>query len=46
MLIPTGGFGWVAGEDRVAPPGASQPRSQTPTGTCGWILIPPADWAD
>jgi len=24
MLIPTGGFGWVAGEDRVAPPGASE----------------------
>ena len=22
MLIPTGGFGWVAGDDRVAPPGA------------------------
>lgn len=22
MLIPTGGFGWVAGEDRVAPAGA------------------------
>jgi uncharacterized protein len=22
MLIPMGGFGWVAGEDRVAPPGA------------------------
>src|SRR6187431_134871 len=21
MLIPTGGFGWVAGEDRIAPPG-------------------------
>lgn len=24
MLIPTGGFGWVAGEDRVARPGASE----------------------
>ena len=24
MLIPTGGFGWVAGEDRVAPPGATE----------------------
>lgn len=24
MLIPTGGFGWVAGEDRVAPPGANE----------------------
>ena len=24
MLIPTGGFSWVAGEDRVAPPGASE----------------------
>jgi uncharacterized protein len=24
MLIPTGGFGWVAGEDRVAPAGASE----------------------
>src|SRR5437763_13906933 len=22
MLIPTGGFGWVAGQDRVAPPDA------------------------
>ena len=24
MLIPTGGFAWVAGEDRVAPPGANE----------------------
>src|SRR5215207_5920371 len=24
MLIPTGGFGWVAGQDRVAPPGANE----------------------
>lgn len=24
MLIPTGGFGWVAGEDRVAEPGAHE----------------------
>lgn len=24
MLIPTGGFGWVAGEDRVAPLGANE----------------------
>ena len=24
MLIPTGGFGWVAGEDRVARPGANE----------------------
>jgi catechol 2,3-dioxygenase-like lactoylglutathione lyase family enzyme len=24
MLIPTGGFGWFAGEDRVAPPGANE----------------------
>src|SRR5688572_5478575 len=24
MLIPTGGFGWVAGEDRVAPQGATE----------------------
>jgi uncharacterized protein len=24
MLIPTGGFGWVAGEDRVASPGANE----------------------
>lgn len=24
MLIPPGGFGWVAGEDRVAPPGANE----------------------
>lgn len=24
MLIPTGGFGWVAGADRVAPPGAAE----------------------
>jgi uncharacterized glyoxalase superfamily protein PhnB len=24
MLIPTGGFGWVAGEDRVAAPGANE----------------------
>jgi predicted lactoylglutathione lyase len=24
MLIPSGGFGWVAGEDRVAPPGANE----------------------
>jgi hypothetical protein len=24
MLIPTGGFGWVAGEDRVAPSDASE----------------------
>jgi uncharacterized glyoxalase superfamily protein PhnB len=24
MLIPTRGFGWVAGEDRVAPPGANE----------------------
>ena len=24
MLIPTGGFGWVAGEDRVAPAGSSE----------------------
>jgi catechol 2,3-dioxygenase-like lactoylglutathione lyase family enzyme len=24
MLIPTGGFGWVAGEDRVAPAGANE----------------------
>ena len=24
MVIPTGGFGWVAGEDRVAPPGATE----------------------
>ncbi len=24
MLIPTGGFGWVAGEDSVAPPGANE----------------------
>ena len=24
MLIPTGGFGWVAGEDRVAAPGSSE----------------------
>lgn len=24
MLIPTGGFGWVAGEDRVVPPGANE----------------------
>ena len=23
MFIPTGGFGWVAGEDRVAAPGGS-----------------------
>jgi uncharacterized glyoxalase superfamily protein PhnB len=24
MLIPSGGFGWVAGEDRVAAPGSSE----------------------
>ena len=24
MLIPTGGFGWVAGEDRVAPSGVNE----------------------
>lgn len=24
MLIPTGGFGWVAGEDRVAAPNANE----------------------
>jgi len=24
MLIPTGGFGWVAGEDRVATSGANE----------------------
>jgi uncharacterized glyoxalase superfamily protein PhnB len=24
MMIPTGGFGWVAGEDRVAAPGATE----------------------
>lgn len=24
MLIPTGGFGWVVGDDRVAPPGTSE----------------------
>jgi uncharacterized protein len=24
MLIPTGGFGWVAGEDRMAPPGSNE----------------------
>jgi hypothetical protein len=24
MMIPTGGFGWVAGEDRVAAPGANE----------------------
>ena len=24
MLIPTGGFGWVAGEDRVGPPGVNE----------------------
>jgi uncharacterized glyoxalase superfamily protein PhnB len=24
MLIPTGGFGWVAGEDRVAPRGSNE----------------------
>jgi uncharacterized glyoxalase superfamily protein PhnB len=24
MLIPTGGFGWVAGEDRVAPSGTNE----------------------
>jgi uncharacterized glyoxalase superfamily protein PhnB len=24
MLIPTGGFVWVAGEDRVAPPGGNE----------------------
>jgi len=24
MLIPTGGFAWVAGADRVAPPGATE----------------------
>src|SRR3954452_17110177 len=24
MLIPTGGFAWVAGDDRVAPPGANE----------------------
>ena len=24
MLIPTGGFGWVAGEGRVAPPGVNE----------------------
>jgi uncharacterized glyoxalase superfamily protein PhnB len=24
MLIPTGGFGWVVGEDRAAPSGASE----------------------
>ena len=24
MLIPTGGFGWVAGEDRVAPAGVNE----------------------
>lgn len=24
MLIPTGGFGWVAGEDRVAPSGITE----------------------
>ena len=24
MLIPTGGFGWVAGEDRVAPTGTNE----------------------
>lgn len=24
MLIPTGGFGWVAGDGRVAPPGTSE----------------------
>src|SRR3954463_16300266 len=24
MFIPAGGFGWVAGEDRVAPPGVSE----------------------
>ena len=24
MLIPTGRFGWVAGEDRVAPSGANE----------------------
>jgi len=24
MLIPTGGFGWVAGEDRVGPPGSNE----------------------
>ena len=24
MMIPTGGFGWVAGEDRVAAPGTNE----------------------
>jgi predicted lactoylglutathione lyase len=24
MLIPTGGFGWVAGEDRIAQPGSNE----------------------
>jgi predicted lactoylglutathione lyase len=24
MLIPTGGFGWIAGEDRVAPSGVNE----------------------
>ena len=24
MMIPTGGFGWIAGEDRVAPSGATE----------------------
>ena len=24
MMIPTGGFGWVVGEDRVAAPGANE----------------------
>jgi hypothetical protein len=27
MMIPTGGFGWVAGEDRVAAPGANELRA-------------------
>ena len=26
MLIPTGGFGWIAGEDRVAPPRCQRMR--------------------
>ena len=39
MLIPTGGFGWVVGEGRVAPPGANEcvlaVRLRPPPPACG-----------
>ena len=49
MLIPTGGFGWVAGEDRVAlraRPSACSPSTSMMRTPCGRATRPPSSLVD